>query len=154
MGNNGKQKSIVTYPVAVIIAAVITAVGVVSKPIVEKWMQRVPSVETGNTNFDLISISVDEIDWSPKEKIQGLKANEIYQAKSSGFVTAFSHGDNPPAGVIYSGSDLSSERDLLRRTRFQEWDGASLWIRKGEYWLVKTEIGRESGIIVQWIPFR
>ena len=98
-------------------------------------------------------IDPDDLNWSKNEKAQGLEANKLYRAKSSGFVTAFSHGDNPTHGTIYSGSKPNKNK-LLRRTRFTDnYDGSMLWIRKNEYWVVRTPKGKESGVIVQWILF-
>ena len=65
-----------------------------------------------------------------------LEANKKYTTKKTGFVSAFSHGDNAEAGWILSGNE---EGKLIPRTRFNKWDGTILLVRANQPFKVQTK---------------
>ena len=143
-----KRKISLTYPVALVLAAVIVLIGnVIAAPLSDefkRFIQKPPKLES---TLQSEKIAQSE---SPKEELTAIDfdADTVNKAESPGFVTVYSFGDKPSHGWLKSGK---SPKNLGVRTRFNKWGGATLWVRGGEHWVVTNENG--GGVRVQWIPF-
>ena len=146
MTNN--QKTGISFAQATVLVAVIAVIGdIVTVPLskhVQRYFEKEPTLES-EVDPDR---STKETVPSKVKKAKLLKANTVYKAESSGFVSVYSFGPESTHGWIRSGPDQGK---LDERTRFNKWGGATLWVREGEYWITRTE--HADRVSVQWIPF-
>jgi len=75
--------------------------------------------------------------------------NTVYQAKTDGFIAAYSRGNNPEEAFLQSGP---TSDDLSSKTRVSKYGGALIPIAKGTFW---KALNTESGdITISWIPMK
>ena len=83
---------------------------------------------------------------------QNLTHGELYQAETDGFVSAFvtGDGDHSHGLLIKIGSDKENLKIRMRGGR--RYDGSTVPVAKGDYWIVKRTADRVGDIIVGWLP--
>lgn len=72
----------------------------------------------------------------------------LYQAKSDGFVAAYTGGNSPADELVIEVGDAPDRLNV--RTRAGRYDGTICPVSRGDHWVVRS-FG-EGSITVHWLP--